>query len=278
MRTSVIVALLVLTAIAVPLVFSEDASANGEVELTISGLVRDINTGHPLPGVSVLIVYADSETVGEVFTDADGKYEIIAELADSGDYRILFRLNEYVLKLYIDYDSKMSVLGSAANINISCPGPVEIYMDAFMDNTPADITGTVVRNGSPVGAGVRVIAHDSDLGKEYRTVTLSNGSFSIKDVPVGAEYLVFVDHPRYEAENPQLTGTLGGDMVLPDLILVPKPGSTFLFGLDFTHSLMVIGGVVGLMLMVLIASYRIHIGKHPELSRMYFEQKGKNQE
>ena len=67
-------------------------------------------------------------------------------------------------------------------------------------------------------------------------------------------------------------------MVLQDFILVPRPGSTFLFGLDFTHSLMVIGGVVGLLLMILIASYRIHIGKHPELSKMYFERKDKDQE
>jgi hypothetical protein len=53
----------------------------------------------------------------------------------------------------------------------------------------------------------------------------------------------------------------------------PRNNTTYLFGFDFTHSLMLVGGILGLFMLIFAVSYRIHIGKHPGSSKIHSDSK-----
>ena len=137
------------------------------------------------------------------------------------------------------------------------------------------IEGTVTRDGFPV-SGIYVYVHDTNSGDLVRrTTTEIDGTYSV-DCRTG-EYTVSINNVYYEA--PSVDVTLRMEVVSGiDFNLIVREGTTYLFGFDLTHSMMLIGGILGLVLMIFAILYRINIGKHPETSKIYSDRKKKDQE
>ena len=258
----------------VPVLFSEGVAADdpepedaGPVDMTITGKIY----ATPLPDSFDVRILVDGALTA--VADADGGFGMTITGTPDEECDIVFEMAGYAVLAYI-YNG---VRYEENALTITFPdADADATLFVIMEEREAYITGRVVwSNGAAVGGGVTVIAESHLTGAVYIATTGSGGMFSIK-CPVGMSYTVSVVHQVYEAEPREVVG-LNANVNVGDFVLLPKAGATYLFGFDLTHSLMVIGGIAGLFMLIFVVLYRIHIGRHPERSKVYSDPGKKDQ-
>jgi hypothetical protein len=183
---------------------------------------------------------------------------------DPGEYGISFVKDGYGVLIWpgttFDDDGVRKVV---------IPGDDTDIGDAAMTEAVGTVYGTVYRNEVGVG-GVLVELIDASGKVLKSTRTDGNGDYTLQ-IATGT-YTVAVNILYYSADP--FVVTLGvGDMENHNFILESRGGETFLFGFDLTHSLMLIGGLIGSFLLIFVVLYRIHIGRNPESSKIHSDSK-----
>jgi len=244
--------------IAVPMANDQNVYADAG-EITVSGrIVTGFVVGSDeLIGLSGVEIQINGASVAE--TDPDGCFSFV--IPAGGTVAL------------VPVRSGYSVLNPSALLidTATDVADLEIAMvEAF-----GTIKGNVTHNGGPVG-GILVYVHDRNSGDLVtRAFTGGNGAYSV-DVRTG-EYTVSISNTYYEA--PSVDVHLGMEIVSGiDFELTVTEGTTYLFGLDLTHSMMLIGGIIGLILLIFAILYRINIAKHPGSSKVHHDRKKKDQE
>jgi hypothetical protein len=106
-KTSIILSFLVL-GLSIPALAGNDEKTPGteaSLSSTVSGIITDEITGEALPGVAISI----AETGAKVYTDLDGKYEILN--LSPGNYRMSI---SYISYKEINNQSLVIVKGKAS--------------------------------------------------------------------------------------------------------------------------------------------------------------------
>jgi hypothetical protein len=161
--------------------------------------------------------------------------------------------------------------------DVLADGVTDINILVVMNEMDGVIKGMVKwRDGRPVTGGIIVEARNLE-GVLIDTTRAENGMFTLRG-PMNGTYVISVVHPYYTADNYTVEELPEEYPILIEFVLVPTDGSTYLFGFDLTHSLMVLGGIIGLFMMIFVVSYRIHIGRNPDSSKIHSEFKKKDQQ
>jgi hypothetical protein len=242
---------------AVPLTDNETVSADpGDITVTgrlVTGFVVGSDEFTGLGGVRINI---DSSEIA--VTENDGTF---AFTLPPGGIVTLSVPPPVILGYAVLNPSVLQIDTSSGDVNDIIVALVEVF---------GTINGTVTRDGSPIG-GVHIYIHDRNSGDLVkRTITESDGTYSA-DCRTG-EYTVSINNMYYEASS--IDVDLGMEVVDGiDFDLIVREGTTYLFGFDLTHSMMLIGGILGLVLLIFAILYRINISKHPETSKIKSDRK-----
>jgi len=250
------------TIAAVPLTDNGNVSAApGDVTVTgrlVTGFVVGSDEFTGLGGVRINI---DSSVIA--VTDADGTFTftLLAANIPPGGIVTLSVPPPVTLGYAVLNPGVLQIDTSSGDVNDLIVALVEVS---------GTINGKVTRDGSPV-SGVYVYIHDRNTGDLVKRTTTNNyGTYSV-DCRTG-EYTVSINNAYYEA--PSIDIDLGMEVIDGvDFNLVAKEGTTYLFGFDLTHSMMLIGGILGLILLIFAILYRINISKHPETSKIKSDRK-----
>jgi len=242
---------------AVPLAFGDGAEA-APGDVAVSGrVVTGFDTEGNIMGLSGVTIYVNGADTGET-TDENGGFSIEVP---AGEHLLGFAKGGY------------GVLNPGA-LQVDTTAGALSGLEIVMGEAFGTIFGTVTHNGNPV-SGIIVYVHDMDGYLVARTVSDGTG-YSV--VCRTGEYTVSVNSPYYDEESHDVHLAGAGDTAEVNFELTVKKGATYLFELDLTHSMMLIGGIIGLILLIFAILYRINIGKHPENSKIYSERKKKDQE
>jgi hypothetical protein len=265
---TMIAAAVFLSVIVVPSAFGDDTDDGPEPPVDVDITARIIATPDldTTDTVRIYRIGSDGKETLEFTGPPRDEYTLTVE----APCKIRFEVIGYAIKAYI-YNGKSSD-GYILDI-----GTDDDTVGLYVIMVQADeVIGGIVRwrNGNPVGGGVIVEAYDPVGEIIYRGVTDGSGRYSI-ECPIGGRYIVSVNHPVYESDPAEIDRLMGP--VVHDFVLTPKKGATYLFELDLTHSLMVIGGMVGLFLLIFIILYRIHIDRNPESSKIHSDPRKKDQ-
>jgi len=251
--------------------FVSDRNAAGAVEdVTVSGRVV---TGFGLDGLEGVAVSIDGGT-WSCLTDHNGSYQmsIRKEVGVGDTFTIDFELRGHLVQAFF---INGELLGWNDDYVVEVDSNAMELPDVIMNEAFGTIEGTVTFNDRPV-SGITIVAYDLESGEVTMKSTNQKGFYSFS-LPVGGKYRLSVSHSYYEAPEAEVN-IADLEPFVWDFELAPKDIATYLFGLDFTHSMMIIGGIIGLFLLIFIISYRIHISKHPEASKIHSDAKKKDQE
>jgi choice-of-anchor B domain-containing protein len=162
---------------------------------TLSGVVRDADTGSPLAGVTVTELNSGSSTVSA----ADG---VFATYADAGPIRLRATQFGYT-----------TAIVSAADMILDGRRDVDIEMKMIPTGS---FGGTITRadNAQPL-ADVLVKLRDTPI----ETVTDGTGAYQFQDVPVGGRVLL-VDRFGFDLQSARVTLHAGAN---PDVDLALEP-------------------------------------------------------
>ena len=212
---------------------------------TISGTVRLLTSGAPVPGVTVAI-YDASNTVQPVTTTATGAAGTyhVSELA-AGQYKISFRGAKF---LQMWYPNALAP-ADATTVRLG-EGDTKSGLDVTVGGLPATISGTVngddiggatlylektVRNGSAGGDSVVVppTADGSAPGIPPNTGNAivksipigSDGGFTLAGVPSPSVYILVLAKPGYATSSQTLNVGAGEDRASVQLVLRKGDGS-----------------------------------------------------
>jgi len=269
-HAAAIALLAVIIITAVPFV-SDNNAAGAPEDITVSGRVVTGFGLEGLEGVNVTIVTAGGDF--SCLTDADGAYLFSnlfqADVGTGETFTIRFDMRGHLVQAFF---LNGELLGWNDEYVIEINDALIELPDVIMNDAFGTIEGTVTFNGRPI-PGVTVVAYDPESGEITMKSTNGQGFFSFS-LPVGSNYRLSVSHPYYEAPETELY-LANIEPVVINFELTQKETATFLFGLDFTHSMMIIAGIIGLFLFIFVISYRIHIGKHPDASKVHSDAKKK---
>jgi len=247
---------------AVPLADNGNVSAApGDVTVTgrlVTGFVVGSDEFTGLGGVTINI---DSSEIAVTEDDGTFTFTLLSASIPPGGIVTLSVPPPVILGYAVLNPSVLQIDTSAGDVNDLIVALVEVF---------GTINGTVTRDGSPV-SGIYVYIHDRNTGDLVkRTSTESDGTYSA-DCRTG-EYTVSINNVYYEA--PSVDVELGMEVIDGiDFDLIVREGTTYLFGFDLTHSMMLIGGILGLILLIFAILYRINISKHPESSKIQSDRK-----
>jgi 5-hydroxyisourate hydrolase-like protein (transthyretin family) len=259
------VAVAVFVSLAVLPMLGGNVAAADLTDVKVHGLV--VNTDHiPLEGVNVTITDDDDEW--SQVTGADGKFNIEIPSIAAGEYGIAFKLEGFGVIAY--FDGNDTIGGDTIIIDDTDVNAYTVVMGEKYET----ICGQATLRGDPApNVRIEVYNHGGDLLNARSTD--ADGRYTF-DCPIGSYYRIAVSNRSYEAAD-GIVSSLDEKFVW-NFVLEQKSGTTFLFDLDLPHSLMLIGGIAGLLLLVFIVLYRIHVGRHPDSSKIHSEQKKKDQD
>jgi hypothetical protein len=272
LAASALVLFAVTLMVAVPFI---GGSAEAAGTYTVSGkVVSGYSESGPLPLPGDVVVEirdpTDGALIGSATVGGDGTYSV-GSIA-GGTYEIAFISTEKYGFLPISNGADI-IRDSDGRYILNISG--NLVVDAVMVDAMGTVTGTVTRSGLPVqGVIIQVIDPSGKVVGSDRTA--GNGTYSIK-CPVGNGYTVAVSS-AYFIEDRYTVNIGVGDTIVQNFKVDVKETVTYLFDLDLTHSLMLVGGIMGLFLLIFVISYRIHIGKHPDSSKIHSEPKKKDKE
>jgi len=221
-----------------------------------------------LPGnVTIQITNISTGITYETDVENDGTYSI-GPVA-GGMYEIVFTSTEKYGFLPITSDPDIT---RDTNGRYMLYVDDDTILDAAMVDAMGTIIGTVTRSGSPVpGVSIQVTDPSGKVIGSDRTD--GNGMYSIK-CPVGNGYTVAVSSAYFEELYYSVNLDIG-DTITQNFEVTVGETATYLFGLDMTHSLMLVAGIMGMFLLIFVISYRIHIDKHPGSSKIHSDSKKK---
>ena len=274
MRSLTAVAVLaVLLVFALPLPFGNAAAAD---VYTVEGRVvsgyGEFGPELPDDAGTVTISLICGDDVYDATADEDGCYSVDVE---EGVYSIKVTSDSetgYGFLLMPDDPSKISRIGGKDVLTVNS----DITVNVAMVRAVEKITGNVMHNGN-VARNVLIEVTNSNGNVIGSDKTDLYGNYTIECVP-GYDYTVSVNNQYFKKTSQHLDGLALGTPVTIDFDVELRDSEEYLFGLDLTHSLMVLGGITGLFLLIFIVFYRIHIGKHPESSKVHSDSKKKDQD
>jgi cytochrome c2 len=232
------------------------------VTISISGKVITEFDG---TGFGDIRIYINEKLINTT-VDKDGEFEFDVDVG-SAEYTIRFEKKGFAVRGYFYLDEYREVDNLPLPLYVS-DGDVDlrvILLEAY-----GTIAGTVTRDNVPVG-GIMIEVYDIDTELRYTKTTDGGGNYSFS-LPVGGNYHVSVNARNFAAEGKEdgvRIDNLGIHNPSINFELVPRQGAVYLFGYDLTHSLMLIGGIVGLFMLIFTVLYRIHIKRNPELSKVH---------
>jgi len=259
-----------------PVLSGDNAAADGpEVTVDVTATVVAV----PEIDVSKIDIVTNTGDANYTVEVKDGrkllKFSVSGEPGDV--ITVAFRTHGYAVREYVLLDLDDGMMEFMEVLEITIPdADKELQLIVFMHEAKGPIRGTLWWDGNRAGRGITVEAYDPVKDVLYTTKTDNNGDYLFAECPVGASYIVSVVHPVREAESREISDLTEHGAVI-DFTLMPKRGTVFLFGLDLTHSLMVIGGLTGLFLLIFVILYRIHIDRNPSSSKVYSGTKKKYQ-
>ncbi|MCL2712392.1 MAG: carboxypeptidase regulatory-like domain-containing protein [Methanomassiliicoccaceae archaeon] len=264
--------LVVILAIAVPLIDSDTAAADDDdffelVFVNVTGrVVTQLDAkGDPvgLSGVTVIFDNGDGTKFTRT-TNSNGEFRI-DEVAP-GTYTITFSKDGYGVLIW---PGKAEKDGTSYKVTLTGDETDVFIGNAAMTEAVGTIKGTVYRNGDEV-AGVRIELYDTSGRLVKSTITDRYGDYTIQHAT--GTYYVSVNVLNFMAEPFDVT--LGvGVTVNHNFVLEPKRGATYLFGFDLTHSFMVIGGLMGSLIVIFTILYGIHTSRNPGSSKLHSDSK-----
>lgn len=215
---------------------------------TVTGQVTDGNT--TLAGVTVTLTGVSASFTG-VTTAPLGAYRI--ENVTPGTYMVSASKEGY----NTSYHDELVTLanGSVEEVSFTMAETVIKY---------AKLSGQVTYNGGPL-AGVKVVL-TPEKGADLVTITDAGGNYSFDQVAPG-EYMIYLSKDGYVTSEKRVTAEpLKGQVQDFTMKRNTLPGNTgFLLDYDLSHSMMIVG--LGLSLMVTLAALilRQRIKSKPEL-------------
>lgn len=174
-----------------------------DVELAVGGRIAGTVTGGGGPLATDVLVYlyeTNGDNAGSCWTDGSGQYVFRGLYA--GDYVVVFEpssYNEINGTEYLDefYDNARD--WDSAALVTATPGAPTLGVDADLE-VGGSISGTVMGDGSPVGAGVAVVAYDEYGNWIAGDETDADGAYRITTLQAGA-YRVLFDANGYNSTN-----------------------------------------------------------------------------
>ncbi|AJE02313.1 carboxypeptidase regulatory-like domain-containing protein [Geobacter pickeringii] len=149
---------------------------------SISGTVTDSLTGAGIPGVYVTAIDSNSGMwINGTVTDANGLYTISG--LTSGDYKIQF--SEYASGYLSKWFNNKAGMTCSDIVHVVQP-EAKTGIDAALLKG-GSISGKVTNLDTGTGLGsVMVFAEDTKTRRGYGTITLPDGSYSLKGLPNGS--------------------------------------------------------------------------------------------
>jgi len=213
------------------------------------------------------------EAAGTAVSGPDGKFQIRLV---PGDYLLTFSKDGYELWL----DNGVDVASAAFLRNqtsLTVPDGGISGLRYIMATAEGTISGIVTHNGNPIrGATVEAVDHEGDVVRTERTD--DEGRYSMT-LPTGT-YTIIAGSSFHYSKTVTVSLEYHGEAIEDiDFELTARSGTTYLFNFDLPHSLMLIGGIVGLLMFIIVVLYRIHLSRHPEDSKICsYSKKKKDQE
>ena len=147
-----------------------------------------------------------------------------------------------------------------------------------LEKQAASIYGTVYGENSNALEGVKVTLSPTDSSAASVVITDSNGNFTISDVPVG-DYTITFEKDNYHSNQQNVAfGPYENKRLDVSLTRTTKNTTAILFGYDLTHSMMIIGFGVGLVMVLFGIVICLRVLKKPEiLAKIETEDEPKNE-
>ena len=227
-----------------PVLSSEVSGASVNVSgsvYTLEGELEGVSvTAHEWNGLSKMgaPITATTSSTGE-FT--------LTGLDDTKQYFLEFEKDGLGVKIAPELSDKRIL----SNLDVSVP-----YLTVVMGPASGIIIGKVTNeNGDSLG-GVNVQAVNA-VGVVRHDVTKSDGTYSIS-APTGSWT---VSASRSDYKGTDISVVVGDGVSSTADFTMEKSTKTYVFGLDLPHTMMVAGLFLGLILVVIAAWYRRHVGK-----------------
>jgi hypothetical protein len=228
-----------------------------EVLGAVTGQVTDGNT--TLAGVLVTLTGVNASFTG-VSTAPLGAYRI--DNVTPGTYMVSASKDGY----NISYHSELVTLvkGSVEEVSFTMTEAIIQY---------AKLSGRVTYNGDPL-EGVKVVLTPEE-GADLVTVTDAGGNYTFDLVPPG-DYIIYLSKEGFVTSEKRVTmeplKSMGQDFTMKRNTLPGNSG--FVLDYDLSHSMMIIG--LGLSLMITLASLilRQRIKRNPNLLEKEREEEG----
>jgi len=272
-RLLLAVALLSLVLVSAAPLMSQQVAADGGVD--VSGEVFRPMQG--LEGVEIVFELkidddGTRDVAGTAVSGSDGKFDV--RLAP-GTYILTFNKSGY--ELWVDNGTIIDPHALFRNqTSLVVPAGGISNLVYIMAPASGTISGIVTHNGVPV-RGASVDAVDSAGNILLTERTDDDGTYTML-LPTGT-YTIVAGSSFHEPRSVVVTLEYHGEnMENLDFELTARSGTTYLFNFDLPHSLMLIGGIIGLLMFIVVILYRIHLSRHPEDSKMCSYSKKKDQE
>lgn len=152
-------------------IFDRTGSTLIDIELktirSISGIVHDPQTGHPIPAAAVLALDPAGEVIASTMSDADGRYRLDGIATTTVTIEVATPGADPVVRVI--------ELGAATGSDHVVDLPVQ---------TLGILTGTVTRAGQAV-PGITLYLHDQHGRKVDTAATDDHGTYRFDNVPAG---------------------------------------------------------------------------------------------
>lgn len=197
-------------------------------------------------------VQGDTTWSSLVPIDANGKF--ILSLNDGGIYEISFKKDHYGIQSHSQNLTLSDPIDSVCILDLTSNQASEIIIAVMMTPIYGTLTGTVTNEEGVNLSEVHVEL--SSGGKSIANTTTKNGIFSFERIPIGS-YAVTITRSDLETQTQDVT--VGRDGSVLNFTAVTK-AHTYIIGLDFPHTLMFIGAILGIVVIAVTGAYRFHIG------------------
>ncbi|MCL2607324.1 MAG: carboxypeptidase-like regulatory domain-containing protein [Methanomassiliicoccaceae archaeon] len=274
-RFLLVVALLSLVLVsAVPLMSQQASAEPSDGKADVYGEVLHDRLG--LGGVEIVFElktsYNDNGAGYVAVSGSDGKFEI--RLAP-GAYTLTFNKDGYELWIengnIVDPDP---LFRNQTSLVVPAGGVSDLQY--IMATAFGTISGVVTHNNTPV-RGASVDAVDSAGNVLLTERTDDDGKYTMI-LPTGT-YTIVAGSSFHDSRTVTVSLEYHGEILENiDFELTARSGTTYLFDFDLPHSLMIIGGIIGLLMFIVVVLYRIHLGRHPEDSKICSYSEKKDQE
>lgn len=194
----------------------------------------------------------DGATPGSKTTDENGNFSFGAE--NGFIYELIFTKGSYT----VHGASSNITVGSVCELDLTSNSSSVVPVIILMSLAYGTLTGMVTNDDGASLGEVNVEAISKTDGKMLYTAVTKNGEYEIKDIPIG-DYEVKIYRSDIETQTKEITISEGANEL--DFENVKSRVPTYILGLDFPHTLMFIGILMGIIVIGIILSYRVSLSR-----------------